>query len=189
MKILAVFFAIALMGAGSALSMTEGMDMKAGAAQDISGAIASETSTAKTPDLALEVRECAAVNPGLYAQDIVMPFTEENDGFDGTGIMKAQWNLKDNGTFTAEANLTIPEADIKNVLFYKLKGSWKQEENHLVQTDLLEQTYDFSKNKLSSWSVPEDTGNVQTSIVRNVTAKTFQEFDDDNQKWGTWTKP
>ena len=144
---------------------------------------------AAAPANETKTEEVAALTPGLYHYEAAdIEFTEEEDGFNGTGILKFQLDLKADGTFTTEAYLTSADLGVTEQLFYKNRGKWKQDGDKVVQSELLEQYYNVDSKSMSPWAPPEEGKTTTTSKIRNVTKDTFQEYDEDSKTWYTWTK-
>ena len=131
-------------------------------------------------------KETAALSPGVY--DHTFKLEKERDGFDGTGVLKMQLDLNADGTFTLAAYVSSDELGLNNQLFTKLRGTWKQQEDRIVESDLEAQYYDVNAKNMTAWGPPPDGKTTDNARIRNVTKTRFEEFDPTTGKWVTWNK-
>ncbi|NJN46029.1 MAG: hypothetical protein HC808_05590 [Candidatus Competibacteraceae bacterium] len=141
----------------------------------------------QTPASATE--QIAPLSPGLYqSEESDVQFNEDDDGFDGTGVYKLQLDIKADGAFSLSGYVSAADAGLSDQPIFRIRGRWKQEQDTLIASDMLEQFYDFESKTFSPWESPENNQSTEIIKIRNVTQDTFQEYDEDSGSWMTWSK-
>lgn len=126
---------------------------------------------------------------GTYQYSETEVWTEAEDGVDATVIFKGQLELKSDQTFLLRGYITSTDLEVTDLLAVEFQGNFQQNGMTINQTNILvREVLDLSTGQMSSLKTPDD-GSSDSSQIRNVTATTFQEYDDDENRWITWSKP
>jgi hypothetical protein len=128
----------------------------------------------------------AELSTGVYEHEEPTVFTVAEFGFDGTGSLKGRLSLISDGTYSLQGFLTV-NGGVEELLLFEGKGKYSQAGNKVTQSERLERVFQPDSSTFAPWEVPED-GSTEVSSLRNVTNASFQEYDDDDGKWITWTK-
>lgn len=128
----------------------------------------------------------AELSTGTYEHEEPTVFTEAEFGFDGTGSLKGRLTLNSDKTFFLQGYITV-NGEVEDLLMFEGKGTYSQSGNKVTQSERLERIFQSETNTFTAWEVPED-GPSDASNLRNVTNATFQEYDEDDKKWITWSK-
>ncbi|MGE0084408.1 MAG: hypothetical protein AB7S75_08300 [Desulfococcaceae bacterium] len=189
-------------GTGRAPAGTDAKDFKTEAPAEANAEARVKNAKTETVPSAVQEKDSSAPNaaesktespailsPGLYHyEENTIEFSEEEDGFSGTGSQKLQMDLKTDGIFAITTYVTIPEAGIQNQAIINFRGRWKQDGDKLIQSEILVQYYDFDNNSFSPWEAPEHGETEVTVKIRNITPGTFQEYDENSGTWVTWSR-
>lgn len=119
---------------------------------------------------------------GTYEHTDTEFWTEEEDGVDATVTVRGQLELKSDGTYLLRVYVTSDDLELTNELVYEQKGSFSQSGSTVNLSSILERG-----SSSDPWVVPEE-GSADSFKIRNVTSTTFQEYDDDEMRWVTWSK-
>jgi hypothetical protein len=128
----------------------------------------------------------AELSSGTYEYAEPKTFTEAVDGFDGTGSIKGRLTLNADKTFLLQGYLTV-DGSITDLLSFEGKGNYSQSGGKLILSDRLQRLYQSNTKTYGPWATPTD-GPSDESQIRNVTSSTFQEYNDDDKNWMTWSK-
>jgi hypothetical protein len=122
--------------------------------------------------------------PGVYECEVTR---EVGEGTKQTVAIRLRVSVNIDGTYLSQGYVTIPTANIRNLLGMEEKGNYVQEGEILILTNRRERELNYETGAWKSWTTPKD-GNESREKVRNVTPNTYQMYDDEEGEWFTFSK-
>jgi len=125
------------------------------------------------------------LSTGTYQCEVNRPFKGENN--EGNGTLKYQFTFNSDGTYLMQGYITVYGTTMNDQLGIEEKGGYSQSNGRLLLNDRLDREYSLETNSWKSWTVPSE-GSESHEQIRNVTATTFQLYDDKERSWFTFAK-
>jgi hypothetical protein len=111
--------------------------------------------------------------------------TIESDG--RATLLKLKLTLYSDGTYLNQGYVTFHGTGISDLLGLEEKGSVSQSKDQLIFRDRVERKFDMEGGSWSAWTTARGGSSIRQQI-RNVTATTFQMYDNDEKIWSTFSK-
>ena len=125
------------------------------------------------------------LSTGTYQCEVNRPFKGGDN--EGTGTLKYQFTFNADGTYLMQGYVTVYGTAMKDQLGIEEKGTYSQTNGRLLLEERLDREYNPETNSWKSWTVPSE-GSDSHEQIRNVTATTFQLYDDKEKSWFTFAK-
>jgi len=103
-------------------------------------------------------------------------------------LLKLKLTLYSDGTYLEQGYITFHGTGINDLLGLEEKGSVTQSKDQLIFRDRLERKFDMEEGSWSAWTTARGGSTIRQQI-RNVTATTFQMYDNEEKAWYTFSKP
>ena len=139
----------------------------------------SPPSPSPTPTIAEPVERSLSL--GSYESER----TIESEGH--ATLLKLKLILYSDGTYLEQGYVTFHGTGISDLLGLEEKGSVSQSKDQLIFRDRLERKFAMEEGSWSAWTTARGGSSIRQQI-RNVTATTFQMYDNDEKAWYTFSK-
>jgi hypothetical protein len=124
------------------------------------------------------------ITPGTYQCELTRKMGEGNKV---TVQLRIQIAVNIDGTYLSRGYMTIAEANIQDQLGIEEKGNYSQSGDTLNLRNRQERQFNFDTGRWKGWSTPDD-GSESREKVRNVTANSFELFDDQEKEWYSFSR-
>lgn len=142
-------------------------------------------SPSPSPSASIEVPGAESfITPGTYQCEVTRTIGGQTKH---TVAIRLQVTVNLDGTYSSKGYMTLAEANIHDQLGVEERGNYAQQEDTLILSNRRERQFDFDSGSWKRWGTPED-GAESREKVRNVTANTFQLYDDDENTWYTFSR-